>query len=37
MMCERHRRFHYGDSGQCYPFRVEFRGELGVKYHSIIY
>ena len=28
-MCERHSHVHYGDDGQCYPFRVEFRNELG--------
>ena len=28
-MCERHSYVHYGDDGQCYPFRVEFRNELG--------
>ena len=29
-MCARHKRVHYGDDGQCYPFRVEFRNELGL-------
>ena len=29
-MCARHKAVHYGDSGQCYPFRVEHRNELGL-------